>query len=238
MPIEDKKSQGGSGLDEQQVEAVVNRVLATERERGQVNQEMGELRKGIKDANEGLAGLKRLFCTEDGRICFPTQAQLDGYMEEQKKTIEAVDTKLATVVEKINNLKPPKADLPEGVKRLELMTEAKRKTLSDEQNEARDRQVAQNDKVLNQTSNDRFRQMDEQDKDNIANKPNMRQRFIKTLTPAEIKQAMVIGCKGDECKVIRQGMEKEEGLKIYQRNESGDFEPVDQEKKKADFFSS
>lgn len=234
---EERKNEGGNELDERQVEAIVTRVLAATREKGQLSEEIGELRKGIKATNEGLAGLKRLFCSEDGTVCFPTQAELNSYVEKQTKEMKEIRGTLGQVVERINTIKqPPATGLPEGVKVLEPMTEEKRKAMTDEKNRIRDDQVAANDRALNQTSNDRYRQMGETDKDNITKKPDMRQRFLSTLTDQERKDVVLFSCKDGVCKPFREGMEKEEGVKFYVKDSDGNFVPADESEKKPLIF--
>lgn len=245
MPLKRKKEaeeakknqeQGGDELDPEQIRSIVEQVLDEKKEKGELSQEMGELRKGIKDANEGLAGLKRLFCTEDGKICFPTQADLDAYMEKQARQAKELDGKITEIASQVKTLKPSTSGLPEGVKVLEPMTEEKRNTFTEEQNLARDALIAQNNKVLNQSTNDQYRQMKGVDKDRIANKSDIRQKVFDSVTDEERKKVVVFACKDGVCKPFREDMEKKEGVKFYVKDERGRFIPADQPERKPDVF--
>lgn len=241
MAIHEKQkeeSTGGEKLSKEDIRKDVLEVMAEEREKTAATENLGSIRKQV-DHLKGEMGkiTQSLHCTADGQYCFKTPEELSDFMAKQAEEMKEIKGTLTEVVGKINNIKQPSAtELPEGVKILEPMTEEKRKTWTEEQNRVRDDQVAANNRILNQTSNDGYRQMQEQDKDNIVNKADMRERFVKTLSPEEIKQAMVIGCKDGKCKVIRGELENTEGYKIYKKDEGGRFQPIDQEEKKPLIF--
>lgn len=232
---EKKTNEGGEEVSKEDIRKDVLAVMAEEREKTTATENLGSIRKQVDHLEGEIGEVKKVLCAPGGGPCFTTQEQLDAYLKATDEKIGKIGTLLTEVVEKVN-AKPVKSELPAGVKVLEPMTEEKRKTMTDEQNRTRDDQVAINDRALNQTTNDGYRQMQEQDKDNIVNKADMRRRFLKTLTPEEIKEAMVIGCKDGKCKVIRGELENTEGYKIYKKDEGGRFQPIDQEEKKPLIF--
>ncbi len=118
-----------------------------------------------------------------------------------------------------------KTEIPTGPESLEPMTEEKRKTLTEEQNKARDEDVANRLKAQNITSNDIFRQFDEKDLENIRNKKTMRDPIIEALTPDELAKAVEIRCTDETCQVkLREG-----GFAIVQKDKAGKWNPVDKE---------
>lgn len=241
MPLEEKKDipkkeEGGEKLDQEAIRNIavaVKGLIDQDKEKGQLSQEIAELRKGIKSTNEGLTGLRQLFCTEDGKICFPTLAQLDAYVQEQGKKMENFDGKLDRVIEVVGKTKQPSLTGPEELKPLEDMTAGKRRDMTEEGNRARDKQVDRIEDYFKVSDNDRWRKLrrTEANLDVISGKPEMVSRVLKAIPsmPQDQKGKITqVVCTDKECRVQ---LEKEQGARIYKQDGKGRWKWLDEPEK-------
>lgn len=244
MGIEDKKSEGGEKLDQEAIRNIavaVKALIDEDKEKGKTTQDLGVIRSEVGELKGQLAQVqKALYCTKDGKICFNTPEELNAFMEKQEKIIQGLDGKVTQIVEKFKGLDEvaKKQTLPGGVQRLPDITAEIRAGMSKEDDEARDGEVKAIADYFHVSDNDLYKKIEKvgANLDAIAKKKNMRERVLSSLSDEERKKVVLYGCKDGECKVWRENMEKEEGVKFYLKDERGKFRPVDQPKKEESHF--
>jgi len=96
---------------------------------------------------------------------------------------------------------------------LEEMTPEKRKAYTEEQNRQRDGKIRKGMKWMGVSDNDAYRVMSEESRDVIAQKPDMKERMLKNLSPSELIKLCNLGDK-DACKVA-----EERGYRIVKKEE-------------------
>gem|GEM_PF-2696725 len=105
------------------------------------------------------------------------------------------------------------AEVKSPFERVEEMTPEKRKAYTEEQNRQRDEKIRKGMKLMGMSDNDAYRVMSEESKDVIAQKPDMKERMLKNLSPTELIKLCNLGDK-DACKVA-----EERGYRIIKKEE-------------------
>lgn len=234
MGIEDKKSEGGNDLNEQQVESIVVRVLAAQSEKGKTTEGLDTIKKEVGELKGELGKVKEgMFCTADGKYCFRTPEELSDWMAKQGEKLNSVESKIAEVATQVKTLKPAPSTAPEGLKILPKMTEELRKGMSEEENRARDAETKKIGDYYGETDNDRWRRL-RQDKANldvIAEKREIVERVLKAIPsmPGDQKGKITgVVCTDKECRVQ---LEKEQGARIYKQDRRGKWKWLDEPEK-------
>jgi len=237
MGIEDKKFEGGEKLDQEAIKNIASAVKALidqDKEKGKTTQDLGMIRSEVGKLKGELGKVKEgMHCDPSGRYCFRTPQELSDFMEKQATKMEGIEGKLATVVEKVSNMKPPKAELPGDLEPLEKMTAEKRIDMTEGGNTARDGQVDKIEDFFNVTDNDRWRKLrrTEVNIDVISGKPEIVSRVLKAIPsmPQDQKGKITqVVCTDKECRVQ---LEKEQGARIYKQDGKGRWKWLDEPEK-------
>ena len=124
--------------------------------------------------------------------------------------------RVAELEKKLPGAKPKteeEAKVKSPLEPLEEMTPEKRKAYTEEQNRQRDEEVRKRMKLMGVSDNDAYRVISEESKDVIAQKPDMKERMLKNLSPTELIKLCNLGDK-DACKVA-----EERGYRIVKKEE-------------------
>lgn len=237
MPGEERKNQGGDELNQTQINeiaAAVKRSLDQDQEKAEVSKQLKGVTTDIAEVKGELGKVKEgMYCSKDGRYCFQTPEELQSFMASQKEKVDGIESKVTDIGAKIKEVLDKAKAPPSGVaglEPLEKMTDEKRDAYTEEQNQERDRRFDALFENLNMSDNDAFRRI-------LKNKANisgmvknveLRKGIFANPTDEEGKKLMLMGCKGDKCRPWRQGLEKEEGVRIYVKDERGKWNWVDQ----------
>lgn len=221
------------------VASAVKALIDQDKEKEKVGQQLNGVRKEIGELKGEFGKVQQgMFCDPSGKYCFFTPEELSSFMKEQKEKLNGVESKIAEVATQVKELKPVPSTTPEGLKRLPKMDAEKRKAMTEEDNQARDLQIKKVGDYYGETDNDRWRQLEkvEANLDGVAKKQSVRKRVLDNLSDEERKKVVLYGCKNGKCKVWRENMEGEEGIKFYLKDERGRFKPVDEPEKEESHF--
>lgn len=241
MGIEDKKFEGGENLNPEQIQSIAVAVKAlfdADKEKETVSQQLTEVRKELGEVKGEFSKVKEgMHCDSSGRYCFETPEELNAFIQSQKEKMDGLDGKIGEITTQIKEIGEAgkKASLPGGVRRLSDVTAKIRAGMSKEDNEARDAEVKAIADYFHVSDNDLYRKVEKipASLDAIAKKGNIRERVLSSLSDGERKKVVLYGCKNGTCKVWRENMEKEEGVRFYLKDERGRFKPVDEPKREA-----
>lgn len=235
--VQEKINEGGEQLNEGEIKSIavaVKALIDQGEEKKKVSDELSGVTKQVGELKGELGKVKQgMFCSPDGKYCFYTPEELNAFMKEQREKLNSMESKIGEIVSQVKTLKPAPSTAPEGLQHLPKMTEELRKGMSEEENKARDAEVKKIEDYYGETDNDRWRRL-RQDKINldiIAGKPEMRRRFRDTMNDKELKDITLMACKDGKCKLFREGMEKEEGIRFYIKDKYGKFRPVDEKER-------
>ena len=215
-------------MNPEEIRSIVEQVLDEKKEKGQLSQEIAELRKGIKDANDGLAGLKRLFCTADGKACFPTQVELNAHLEKQATKMEGIEAKIGEVI-KISEAKPAPPGEPG------LVGFAKEDDFNRLSEEQRQRLKGQINKLIpHPMLLDILKECSHSDS---PEKCLLLKSVLKDYDAGEILaelpeekrgKAVLLGCEDGACRV-----QLGKKIRIYKQDEKGKWKWIDEPKEEA-----
>lgn len=228
---EKSKEEEGDEMSRDDVKTVVQQLFNEKEEKSKATGQLSKLGEKVQEAIGQLADLRKLFCNPDGTICFLTKGELDAHMQEQDKQSKELAGKVTTLAEKVETVMHSGKGVA-GVEPLEKWgTGQAREDMSQEAWLERDARTSKILKQFNVTDNDAWRVLYE-DKANlpgIVKKPDIRQAVFDNVSEQEGKQILMMICKDGRCKPWREGLEKEQGVKLYTKDEkTGKWTWVDQ----------
>lgn len=196
----------------------------------QISQQVGQLDKKVGELNGTLGEVKKgLYCDPSGHWCFQTPQELNDFMEKQSTKIDVLDGKIGDVAARIKELGQPQKPAAEGA------TEPRKKwrEMSTEERQALVQEI-ESLGYPHPAYYELVRQCSVSGKKDACDmlKPALKQFSIQEILAKlpEDKQRGITAfvCKDGSCKPLREGMEKEEGVRIYTKDKRGKWHWVDE----------